>query len=112
MRLSTWLARSTDLHSWEKSAAPLVAPSVAAGDKKLNYKPGSSAEAKGLQAVNDTNASDLDWVELPNGTVHLEWSMGCQTPTIRNCNAAMYAVSATTVGTGGEAAWLASHFDT
>lgn len=111
-RLSTWLARSTDLHSWEKSAAPLVAPSVAAGDKKLNYKPGSSAEAKGLQAVNDTNASDLDWVELPNGTVHLEWSMGCQTPTIRNCNAAMYAVSATTVGTGGEAAWLASHFDT
>jgi hypothetical protein len=78
-RLSTWLARSKDLHSWQKSPAPLVAP--AAADKTLNYRPGSAAEADGLAAVNDTNASDLDWVELPNGTVYLEWSMGCQVRT-------------------------------
>ena len=107
-RLSTWLARSKDLQSWEKSLAPLVAP--AAPDRTLNYKPGSTAEADGLKAVNDTNASDLDWVELPDGNVYLEWSMGCQTPAVPNCHPAMYAVSATTVGTGGEAAWLASQF--
>ena len=110
-RLSSWVARSKDLRTWEKSAAPLVAPN-AAGDKQLaaGYLP-SAAEAGGLKAVNDSNASDLDWVELPNGTVYLEWAMGCQSPgDVANCDPAMYAVSATTAGTGGEAAWLAAAF--
>ena len=111
-RLSTWVARSRDLHSWEKSASPLIAP-IAAADKKLSagFLP-SAAEAVGLKAVNDTNVSDLDWVSLPNGTVYLEWAMGCQDPDVPNCNPALYAVFATTTGVGGEATWLASAFVT
>jgi hypothetical protein len=34
-----------------------------------------------------------------------------QVPTVLNCHPAMYAVSAVSAGTGGEAAWLASQFD-
>jgi hypothetical protein len=111
-RLSTWVARSRDLHAWEKSASPLVTP-IAAADKQLavGWLP-SAAEAAGLKAVNDTNVSDLDWVSLPNGSVYLEWAMGCQDPDgVPNCHPALFAVSATKTGAGGEVAWLAAAFE-
>ena len=64
--------------------------------------------------MNDTNVSDLDWVELPDGSLYLEWAMGCQDPAVPNCHPALYAISAATTAAtagGGERAWLAAAFE-
>lgn len=119
-RMVQYVSRSRDLRNWELALTPLVTPGGDAQDSpnkalKDGYVP-SAANAQALKDMNDTNVSDLDMVDMGNGTVYIEWAMGCQEP---GCNgnllpngdhtpAGMFLVSATTVGTSES--WLASAF--
>jgi hypothetical protein len=63
-----------------------------------------------LAALKTTDAS----AEGQDGEMkrHLEWAMVCQDPDgVPNCHPALFAVSATKTGAGGEAAWLAAAFE-
>lgn len=119
-RMVQYVSRSRDLRNWELALMPLVTPGGATQKNpnkvlKDGYVP-SVADAQALKDMNDTNVSDLDMVDMGNGTVYIEWAMGCQEP---GCNGnllpngdhtpgGMFLVSATTGGTSES--WLASAF--
>ena len=117
---SMFRAAKTSLGDWELALTPLVTPGGGTQNNpnkviKDGYVP-SAANAQALKDMNDTNVSDLDMVDMGNGTVYIEWAMGCQEP---GCNGnllpngdrtpgGMFLVSATTAGTSES--WLASAF--